>query len=212
VVPVFFTNTSATTALHSVNPTLHINNDPSSVRNELINRNDAHLTTLSQEHVAAFDPSHPHSPLLQFLHEQFTEHLEQQLQSLRLYTTHQQLLIHQFVGNTPPPYSNTIHTNPPNPNTPPPTTTHPTPTSTPNPTTPSTPTHSTPTPTPTTSPTRRRRYLCYAVRKGRTRGIFYSWDECRLEVEGVANELKGFYTVHNALSYLDPPHSSSGPE
>jgi hypothetical protein len=51
--------------------------------------------------------------------------------------------------------------------------------------------------------------LCYAVRKGRVLGIFYSWDECRLHVEGVPNEFKGFYTVHEAQTYLDLSHSSS---
>ena len=106
MVSVFFTNTSATTALHSMNPLPHINNDPSTVSNELNDLIDAHLTTLTQQHAGVSDPSHPHSLLLRVLHQQFTEHLELQLYNLRQYTTHQQLLIHQFVGNSPPHYPN----------------------------------------------------------------------------------------------------------
>ena len=173
-----------------MNPTHHINNDLSSFSNELHDLIDAHVITLTQEHVASFDPSHPHSSLLQFLHAQFSEHLEQQLHSLRLYTTHQQLLIHQFVDN-----SSLYHPNTTNPN-------------------------SDPDPNPNansnqrqiSAPTRRRRYLCYAVRKGRVRGIFFSWNECRLHVEGVSNQFKGFYSVDEAQAYLDLPHSSSVPE
>ena len=179
-----------------MNPTPHTNNDLSSLSNELHDLIDAHVTTLTQEHVASFDPSHPHSSLLQFLHTQFSEHLEQQLHSLRLYTTHQhqQILIHQFVGNSPPQHPNTTN---PNPNSDPDPNPHPNPNSN----------HRQ-----TSSTTRRRRYLCYAVRKGRVRGIFYSWDECRLHVEGVSNQFKGFYTEHEAQAYLDLPHCSSVPE
>jgi hypothetical protein len=151
-----FSSTLDTTALHSMNPTHHINDDLSSLSNELHDLIDAHVTTLTQEHVASFDPSHPHSSLLRFLHTQFSEHLEQQLHSLRLYTNSNQR--------------------------------------------------------PTSPPTRRRRYLCYAVRKGRARGIFYSWDECRLHVEGVSNEFKGFYTVQDAQTYLSQSTPTPLPE
>ncbi len=109
-----FTNTSATTALHSMNPTPHPNNDLSSLSNELHDLIDAHLATLTQQHVAFVDTSHPHSLLRQILHQQFKEdHLKLQLHNLRLrqYTTHQQPLIHQFVGNSPPHYPNTTRTN-----------------------------------------------------------------------------------------------------
>ena len=191
MVSVFFTNTSATTALHSMNPSPYINNDPSTVSNEFNDLIDAHLTTLTQEHAAVFDPSHPHSLLLRVLHQQFTEHLELQLYNLRQYTTHQQLLIHQFVGNSPPHYPNTNHTNPP---------------------------HTNPDPDPDPNPnsnqrtSRRPRYNYYAVRKGHTRGIFESWEECRPEVEGIANEFKGFKHLSDAQAYLNTDHSSSVPE
>ena len=183
MVSVFSTNTLDTTALHSMNPTPHINNDLSSLSNELHDLIDAHVTTLTQEHVASFDPSHPHSSLLRLLHAQFSEHLEQQLHSLRLYTTHQQLLIHQFVENSPPYYPNTTNPNSdPDPN--------------PNP----------------NSHQRKGRYNYYAVRKGLTRGIFESWEQCRPEVEGIANEFKGFKHLSDAQAYLNTDHSSSVPE
>ena len=81
------TNTSATTAIHSMNPLPHINNELSSLSNELHDLIDSHLTTLTQEHASTFDPSHPHSLLLRVLHQQFIEHVEQQLLNLRQYTT-----------------------------------------------------------------------------------------------------------------------------
>ncbi len=73
MVSVFFTNTSATTALHSMNPTLPLNNDPSSLSNEIHDLIDAHI--LTQEHIALGDTLHPHSLLLQILHQQFKDHL-----------------------------------------------------------------------------------------------------------------------------------------
>ena len=183
MVSVFFTNTSATTALHSMNPLPHINNDFSSLSNELHNLIDSHLATLTQEHASTVDPSHPHSLLLRVLHRQFIEHVEQQLLYLRQYTTHQHLLIHQFVGNNPPHHPNTNHTNLPHPN-----------------------------PNSNQRTSRRPRYNYYAVRKGLTRGIFESWEECRPEVEGIANEFKGFKHLADAQAYLNTDNSSSVPE
>ena len=44
----------------------------------------------------------------------------------------------------------------------------------------------------------------YAVRKGKTTGIFESWDECRESVSGFSGaEYKGFLSVDDALAYLD---------
>jgi hypothetical protein len=188
VVSVFFTNTSATTALQYMNPLPHINNELSPLANELHDLIDSHQTTLTQEHSSTVDPSHPHSLLLRVLHQQFIEHVEQQLIHLRQYTTHQHLLIHQFVGNSPPHHPNTNHTNLPHPNSDP-----------------------DPNPNPN-SHQRKGRYNYYAVRKGLTRGIFESWEQCRPEVEGIANEFKGFKHLSDAQAYLNTDHSSSVPE
>ena len=43
----------------------------------------------------------------------------------------------------------------------------------------------------------------YAVRKGKTTGIFYSWDECSASVNGYPGaEYKSFTTKEEANSYL----------
>ena len=67
-----------------MNPLPHINNDLSSLSNELHDLIDSHLATLTQEHASTVDPSHPHSRFLRVLRQQFIEHveLEQQLRHL----------------------------------------------------------------------------------------------------------------------------------
>lgn len=43
----------------------------------------------------------------------------------------------------------------------------------------------------------------YAVRKGRTPGLYRTWEDCRKEVVGFAGaEFKGFYTEGDARAYL----------
>ncbi len=43
----------------------------------------------------------------------------------------------------------------------------------------------------------------YAVRNGKTRGIFETWEECKASVEGYPDaEYKGFATMDDALEYL----------
>lgn len=43
----------------------------------------------------------------------------------------------------------------------------------------------------------------YAVKTGRTIGIFYSWDECKKQVDGFPNAaFKGFTTEKDALDFL----------
>ena len=47
------------------------------------------------------------------------------------------------------------------------------------------------------------RFAFYAVRRGRTTGIFTSWTLCRAQVSGYPNnEYKGFHTEREALAYL----------
>ncbi len=46
----------------------------------------------------------------------------------------------------------------------------------------------------------------YAVRKGRKIGIFKTWNECRLQVEGFSSaEYKGFASIDDAISYMEAP-------
>ena len=50
----------------------------------------------------------------------------------------------------------------------------------------------------------------YAVRKGKTTGIFYSWDECSASVNGYPGaEYKSFTTKEEANSYLGNSAPSS---
>lgn len=47
----------------------------------------------------------------------------------------------------------------------------------------------------------------YAVKKGKTPGIFYSWEECRLSVDGYPGAVyKGFSTLAEAQYYLGEEH------
>lgn len=53
----------------------------------------------------------------------------------------------------------------------------------------------------------------YAVRKGRTTGIFMSWDDCKAQVDGFAGaEYKGFSDPAEAMAYLGLSGSPEGEE
>ena len=55
----------------------------------------------------------------------------------------------------------------------------------------------------------------YAVRKGRKKGIFNTWEECEASTKGYRhNEFKGFLCLDEAYSYLyygKPPKNIKGP-
>ena len=43
----------------------------------------------------------------------------------------------------------------------------------------------------------------YAVKRGKTPGIYHSWDDCRAQVEGYSGALyKGFAAMEEAEAYL----------
>jgi hypothetical protein len=46
------------------------------------------------------------------------------------------------------------------------------------------------------------KYSFYAVRRGRTPGIYTSWSDCKTQVHGVSNEYRGFETLSAAQAYL----------
>ena len=53
------------------------------------------------------------------------------------------------------------------------------------------------------SSTSQGRFAFYAVRRGRTTGIYTSWPLCRAQVSGYPNnQYKGFHTEQEALTYL----------
>ncbi len=49
------------------------------------------------------------------------------------------------------------------------------------------------------------RFSHYAVRKGRTTGIFNTWFECFNSTNGVPNQFRGFNSLHEAQQYLRLP-------
>ncbi len=53
---------------------------------------------------------------------------------------------------------------------------------------------------PSTWPRKRAKF--YAVRRGRTRGIFNTWEECQRQTNGVSSEFKSFGTYEEAKAYL----------
>ena len=50
---------------------------------------------------------------------------------------------------------------------------------------------------------RQGRFLFYAVRKGRTTGIFNCWADCHRSVNRTANEYRGFHNIDEALVYIN---------
>lgn len=52
----------------------------------------------------------------------------------------------------------------------------------------------------------------YAVKRGRTTGLFTDWEECKLSVSGFAGaQYKGFATRDEAVEYLDAGASNAAP-
>ena len=49
----------------------------------------------------------------------------------------------------------------------------------------------------------RKRSKFYAVRKGRSIGIFNSWEECERQVKGVSSKFKSFTTLEEAKAYMN---------
>jgi hypothetical protein len=54
----------------------------------------------------------------------------------------------------------------------------------------------------TSTSTRIVRFPFYAVRRGRTRGIFNNWADCFQSTNGVPNEFRGFQSRNDAQQYI----------
>jgi hypothetical protein len=52
------------------------------------------------------------------------------------------------------------------------------------------------------------RFALYAVRRGRTTGLFNSWDDCHRSVNRTSNEYRGFDNIDDALAYINQPARS----
>ena len=61
--------------------------------------------------------------------------------------------------------------------------------------------------TPHTS--RQGRFPFYAVRRGRTTGIFNCWADCHRSVNRTSNEYRGFHNIDDALNYINQAPLSS---
>src|SRR5437016_2079144 len=49
----------------------------------------------------------------------------------------------------------------------------------------------------------RKRYRCYAVKVGQRPGVYQTWEQCRVEVEGYPNAVyQGFMALEEARRYL----------
>ena len=52
----------------------------------------------------------------------------------------------------------------------------------------------------------------YVVRKGKTPGIYFTWEDCKQNIEGFSGaEYKGFMTLQEAEEYLTGAKSSDAP-
>ena len=61
-----------------------------------------------------------------------------------------------------------------------------------------------------TAPTSRQgRFAFYAVRRGRTTGIFNCWEDCHRSVNRISNQYRGFNNIDDALAYLNQASLSS---
>ncbi len=49
----------------------------------------------------------------------------------------------------------------------------------------------------------------YAVRRGRTTGIFNCWADCHRSIHRTANEYRGFHNIDDALEYINQAPLSS---
>lgn len=53
----------------------------------------------------------------------------------------------------------------------------------------------------------------YAVRSGREPGIYFTWDQCKVQVDGYPNaDFKGFNTLRDAEAYLGHARTPESPE
>ena len=66
-----------------------------------------------------------------------------------------------------------------------------------------------PAPFDTTHASRQGRFAFYAVRRGRTTGIFNCWEDCHRSVNRISNQYCGFHNLDEALEYLNQVYLSS---
>ena len=144
---------------------------------ELIAEHLEHLVHAEQEF-----PEH-HATIANLTH-QFERHLTILVAAVETYSTLQQTILHDLRELIPTADAVAVH----DPSSIPPS-----------------PFNLGPVPTSTSSSIRVGRFPFYAVRKGRTIGIFNNWSDCYQSTNGVPNQFKGFHSRHDAQQYLNLP-------
>jgi hypothetical protein len=144
---------------------------------ELIAEHLEHLVHAEQEF-----PEH-HATIANLTH-QFERHLTILVAAVEIYATLQQTILHDLRELIPTADAVAVH----DPSAIPPS-----------------PFNLGPVPTSTSSSSRVGRFAFYAVRKGRTLGIFNNWADCYQSTNGVPNQFKGFHSRNDAQQYLNLP-------
>jgi hypothetical protein len=144
---------------------------------ELIAEHLEHLVHAEQEF-----PEH-HATIANLTH-QFERHLTILVAAVEIYATLQQTILHDLRELIPTADAVAVH----DPSSIPPS-----------------PFNLGPVPTSTSSSIRVGRFAYYAVRKGRTLGIFNNWSDCYQSTNGVPNQFKGFHSRQDAQQYLNLP-------
>jgi hypothetical protein len=124
-------------------------------------------------------PEH-HATIVNITH-QFERHLSILVATVETYITLQQTIVHDLHELIPTAEAHVIY--PPCPLPPSPFVIEPVPTS-------------------TSTNTRVSRFSHYAVRKGRTTGVFTTWSECFNSTNCIPNQFRGFNSLHDAQQYL----------
>ena len=57
--------------------------------------------------------------------------------------------------------------------------------------------------------THQGRFAFYAVRRGRTTGIFNCWEDCHRSVNRISNQYRGFHNHDDAVEYLNQVYRPS---
>ena len=143
---------------------------------EIVAEHLEHLVNAVQEF-----PEH-HVTIGNNLTHQFERHLTILVAAVEIYSTLQQTIIHDLRELIPTADAIAVH--------------HPI-------VLPPSPFNLEPVPTSTSSRIRVGRFAFYAVRKGRTIGIFNNWDDCYQSTNGVPNQFKGFHSRDDAQQYLN---------
>jgi hypothetical protein len=157
--------------------------------NHLVNHIQSPLVPLNElqelvaehlEHLVHAEQDYPeHHGTVANLTHQFERHLTILVAAVETYTTLQQTILHDLRDLIPTADAVAVH-----------------------PQLPPSPFDLGPVPTSTSASIRIGRFAFYAVRKGRTTGIFNNWGDCFRSTNGVPNQFRRFHSRDDAQQYL----------